>query len=582
MDTNITKLCPCLFFLQEPSQGPALSSIRTSPNKRAAQQQEDDATDGSSSRATASPNKHRPEAAGTHTRTNSSGSTQQHPLGVFGQATAHSDGTAATAGALLGTTARQQQEQHTQLQQQPPRLLSKRPAHQFSPDPQPTEQPMVRAARRLRTGGRSCDSSTSSCSPRQGLTDSAMCGQQPSGFAAAAEAASQPKAAAAAAGVAANDVQITSGSGSSSSEVCASGRDAPRAARSSCGRRAGLPPAPYDIPHDGEIGSNAASNHRRSRLSTVTDSNALALVPVTASRRSHCSRNDAWHDGHAGRAAAPQQARPPFSTTAGDAQLAFDMPEPIPEPSATMPGASTNTTSSSSSGVSYRSRAAKAAKGLAKKLKKLFMTATSGSSSHAHGTSGTGGDNNPAGAADAGSSDGGRDSNASSRATGSRDSDFRRSWQGPFFSSGAAARAAAAQDAARQSKDDSHADTERKHSQGKRWPKWARKYGGYSSSDSDSEDERDNIFDQDPFGPAFSPLRHNFCKNNPQHSQQGPGGAAAGAGESPFTDPFGPAFSPLRQSMGFQPSGQQQGAGSRWQRDAGDNNGFGPDWLGID
>jgi hypothetical protein len=51
-------------------------------------------------------------------------------------------------------------------------------------------------------------------------------------------------------------------------------------------------------------------------------------------------------------------------------------------------------------------------------------------------------------------------------------------------------------------------------------------------------------------------------------------------------DPFGPAFSPLRQSMGFQPSKQQQQPGGcssgPHQANAEDNDGFGPDWLGID
>jgi hypothetical protein len=84
------------------------------------------------------------------------------------------------------------------------------------------------------------------------------------------------------------------------------------------------------------------------------------------------------------------------------------------------------------------------------------------------------------------------------------------------------------------------------------------------------------MFDEDPFGPGFSPLRHNFAQRHPQHKQQG---TAAGPGESAFRDPFGPAFSPLRQSMGLKPSGQQQDPAAAA---ADDNNGFGPDWLGID
>ena len=268
--------------------------------------------------------------------------------------------------------------------------------------------------------------------------------------------------------------------------------------------------------------------------------------------------------------------------------------------------ASATGASAASVGSSYKQRAAKAAKAVASKLRKLFLgqsSARPGSSSdgHSRASSTAGADEQgeprePASSAD--SSEGLRNSShsRSRSSTGpGRQSDFRRSWQGPFFSSsGAAARAAAHQARAetRASKDDSHAQADRKggksSSSSKRWrpPKWARKYYhatglGSDSDSSSSGDEADDILNGDPFGPTFSPLHHNFRQRHPeQHGQQGP--AAAAGGSNPFADPFGPAFSPLRQSMGFQPSDQQQGGRQEVPAEAGGDDGFGPDWLGID
>lgn len=557
--TDCDIVFPC--GVQDFKQGSASSSAQTSPSKRAAQQQQPDSADSASS-ASSSPKKHKQAQPAEALSTSSRPNLRSTAVMGYGAQLRQDKGAVGEAAAAAGAIEGQQQ-----------RLMSKRPAQQFTPDPSSTDQPLVRAARRLRTAGRSYDSSNTSSSQPEG-TSSPGCGSSTAG--AAEQGAGGDTAATAAAhdnAQAAADSEFLQQPAAAESDAIsgAEGAEAaaaavPEVVRNTSSRGAGLPPAPYSIPP--VSASHDSSSYRRSRLSAVTDSNALAIVPVNVAGSSYHSRySTATERSRPSAAAVPDEGR-------------FDIPEPIPEQEAAVPQPS------SSSYSSYRRRAAKAAKAVAKKLKKLFVTATTASSSHFGNGSAAGGSREQPAAPD---SNDGHHSSASSKTSSGRDSDFRRSWQGPFFSSGTAARAAAAQDAARQSKDDSHADTERQQSKAsKRWkpPKWARKYSGYSSSDSSSEDEADNIFQGDPFGPAFSPLRANFSKRFPQQGQQGPAAAAVGATGSPFMDPFGPAFSPLRQSMGFQPSKQQQQPGgcSRGPHQAGaeGDDGFGPDWLGID
>lgn len=377
---------------------------------------------------------------------------------------------------------------------------------------------------------------------------------------------------------------------------------------------------PFTSSHsNGSSGSNSGSSaaYRPSRLSAASDSSTWAIVPVGPCRTIHSSTSTcepvsesvSWTQKGAGDSRGVGGSSAHAAAGAAD-QEAPEMrqypqqgpqnPKPAAAPSAGAAGDSAS--ASHSSNGSYRKKAAKAAKAVANKLRKLFLGVSSSagtgrSPSHSR-TSSTAGpfeqqqQQEPPPMAPGSSADSGeglRNSQGSSRGSSRSGSaaDFRRSWQGPFFSSsGAAARAAAqAQAETRASKDDSHAPAGskgQKSSKG-RWrpPKWARKYyrGDSSDSDSSSADEADDIFNGDPFGPTFSPLRHNFRQRHPEHNQQG---AAAGAGHNPYADPFGPAFSPLRQSMGFQPTSgpqQQQQGGSG---EGGQDDGFGPDWLGID
>lgn len=359
--------------------------------------------------------------------------------------------------------------------------------------------------------------------------------------------------------------------------------------------------------------SSSSTAYRPSRLSTVSDSRALVLVgPVPAASHSSSSRHPGSYQQQAHPSSSSSRHRSATRGTHGgrysntaDYGVESDGGHETEPPS--------------DSHGSYSRRAAKAAvKAVAKRLRKLFIGAAANGSMGAGSTQGT--------AAAAGTTGGGAGDNSTRRTAAAappppppRDSDFRRSWQGPFSSSGGAAAAprwAAGVDERPADQPSTHDDSataqasSKSHSssrnKSRRWkpPKWARKYaaqyGGYSSdggsSSSSGVGEDDGIFDDDPFGPEFSPLRHNFRQRHPP--QQGK--AAAGAGDSPFSDPFGPAFSPLRQSMRFQPSGQQQGGGggssngrASAQPPAGpggdgcdgvddDNDGFGPDWVGID
>lgn len=565
----------------------AASNAQTSPSKRAAAAQQQpgaSAAAGSSDAAGGSPpKKHKQAASGEEPVSNQ----HQHPFrpprpqplttqGLEGDG-AGAAAAEAAGGACDSSNTRQQT-----------RLLSKRPAQRFSPDPlAPDHQPLVRAARRLRTSDSSSDrSSNGSNGSKQGGNTSPVAADAGTTAAIAGqEGVVRLNVLSDAAAPLQQPAVVNRSSATSSRAATGQPGEVPPAAVQN--RSAGLPPAPYPAPTaapaapsvqsgSGDGGctqaSSSSSSQRRSRLSAVTDSNALALVPVSTMRSSHDSR--------CGGAAAAQRQQ------SRAAERMSHIPEPVPEPEAAEPAVRGGSSSKGSKG-SYRRKAAKAAQALAKTLKKMFITATTSSSRNAD--SGTARSSGSRAAAPAGSSNGGSgsDDGGSSRASRQRDADFRRSWQGPFFSSGSAARAAAAAaEAHRQSKDDTHAGEGRKGSSsaGRRWkpPKWARRYSGYSSSDSSSEDEADSVFDQDPFGPTFSPLRHNFSKHNPPHPSQ-QGSAAGGPGQSPFADPFGPAFSPLRRSMHVQPNQQQ---GGRQQQEAAaaclGDDGFGPGWLGID
>jgi len=291
-------------------------------------------------------------------------------------------------------------------------------------------------------------------------------------------------------------------------------------------------------------GTNGCSTHRRSRLSATSTSTALVVVPQPSSR--HSSRMD---ESRAQRGAA--------GITGMDSSRVHPGCEPDPQQ---QQQDQTGSDSHSNRSSSYSRRAAKAAKAVAKKLRKLFI-GSNVASSNSHQDA----------APD------GRGSTSSSSGSAADDSDFRRSWQGPFFSN-ASSKPTAGQDAGSTKQDEDQAQN--RGSKGRRWkpPKWARRYSGYST-DSSSSSSEGAVYDEDPFGPTFSPLRHNFRQHQPQ---QGP--AAAGGRDNPFLDPFGPAFSPLRRSMRYQP-GQQQAKGIPEQQQAAseeEEDGFGPDWLGID
>lgn len=330
---------------------------------------------------------------------------------------------------------------------------------------------------------------------------------------------------------------------SSSADPPASLDDAPTPAADSSTGSTG--PEGVRPPGSVRAGSNnGCSTYRRSRLSTASTSTALVVVPKPPSR--HTSSMDE-----------PRAHRGPADTTGVDSSGVGPGCEPDPQQQRQE---QTGSDSHSNRSSSYSRRAAKAAKAVAKKLRKLFIGSNGASSS-----------NHQDAAPD------GRGSTSSSSGSAAGDSDLRRSWQGPFFSN-ASSKQTAGQDAGSTKQDEDQAQN--RSSKGRRWkpPKWARRYSGYSSDSSSSSSEGTG-YDEDPFGPTFSPLRHNFRQHAPQ---QGP--AAAGGRDNPYLDPFGPAFSPLRQSMRYQPGQQEAKGGPEQQQAAGqdDDDGFGPDWLGVD